>query len=65
MKSLNELDKLILKIEELRENLTQLIMEIGDLKHPDVIDASKSLDHTLNEYQKLLKEIIKSDDSKS
>lgn len=59
--TLTELDKLILKIEELRDKLNQLINESGDLKHPDVLMASKKLDEALNEYQELLQKVLNSD----
>lgn len=60
-----ELDKLMLKIESLRENLNRIIKEEKDLKHPDVLKASKKLDKILNKYQKLLQDMIELDDKNS
>ena len=59
---LAEIDKLMLKIESLRENLNRIIKEGKDLKHPDVLKASKKLDKILNKYQKLLQDMIDFDD---
>ncbi|WP_424141327.1 Spo0E family sporulation regulatory protein-aspartic acid phosphatase [Sporosalibacterium faouarense] len=53
-----ELQTLIKTIEELRSNLNSLILRKGNLRHPEVIRASKDLDDALNKYQKLIESIM-------
>lgn len=49
------LEKLLLQIEELRQQL-HAISEGKDLTDPEVVSASKKLDVALNEYYRLLKD---------
>lgn len=43
------------KIEGLRRDLEVLFDEEKPFTHPDIIDASKKLDRSLNEYYRLLR----------
>lgn len=56
-----ELENLMKDIEILRDKLQQLIKQKqGNLVDPDVIAASRILDATLNQYNKLLEEKLES-----
>ena len=49
-----ELHDIIVKINELKEKLAQLINEKQDLTDSEVVSASKKLDEALNEYEKAI-----------
>ncbi|NSW91744.1 MAG: aspartyl-phosphate phosphatase Spo0E family protein [Firmicutes bacterium] len=53
---MSELQDIILKINELKEKLTQLIDEKQDLLDSEVISASKKLDEALNEYEMAIRQ---------
>lgn len=50
------MDKLMIVIKELRNELVNLANEKGTLLDSEVIIASKMLDAMLNEYERLLEE---------
>ena len=47
-------EKIAQDIEALRERLMSLIKLKDNLLDPDVVKASKQLDHVLNEYNKVI-----------
>lgn len=55
----SEIDNLLNDIEKLRKKLLKMIdLKDGDLLDPDVLSASKLLNATLTEYDKLLEKKI-------
>lgn len=46
-------EELIIKIEEIRNYVHDLIDEKGSLIDPEVVIVSQMLDHELNEYNRL------------
>lgn len=56
MKELNELLK---RIEELREEMYKTIDKKSDLQNSNIIEISRRLDKYLVEYQRLLKDMEK------
>lgn len=51
---MKELKELVLKIDEMRKYLNDLIKEKGNLLDYEVVVASQMLDSILNEYHKIL-----------
>lgn len=53
---MKEIDRINLKIEDLREELQVLISKTTNLVDDDVVVASQNLDDALNEYNNLIKD---------
>lgn len=51
---MNDKRELIAKIQELRQQLYSLILEKHDLQDSEIIEASKELDESLAEYEKMI-----------
>jgi hypothetical protein len=56
---MGKLEKINIKICEMRQALLDLINEKPSLLDPDVIIASQELDEALNEYNELLNKVDK------
>lgn len=50
----DKIGELIIKIDEMRKAMCNLINEKSDLLDPKVVQASQNLDEVLNSYHKLL-----------
>lgn len=60
---MSEIEDLLKDVETLRTQLEQLINEhSGNLTDPEVIAASKVLNGALNQYNKLIKDRMKTND---
>lgn len=51
---MDKIGELIIKIDEMRKAMCNLINEKSDLLDPKVVQASQNLDEVLNSYHKLL-----------
>lgn len=56
---MKNIEKINIKICEMRQSLQDLINEKPSLLDPDIIIASQDLDEALNEYDNLLKKVDK------
>lgn len=52
---MDKIEELIIKIDETRKAMCDLIQQKLNLLDPEVVKASQNLDRILNEYHKLLK----------
>ncbi len=52
---MNKIEELLIKIDELRKIMCNLIDEQSNLLDPKVVQASQNLDEALNFYHELLK----------
>ena len=56
---MQDVNAILEKIEKLRKEMNDLIMEKGDLLDQEVIIVSQKLDSVLNEYNKILIQNLK------
>lgn len=52
---MSKVEELLLKIDETRKLMTDLMEEKENLLDPDVIEASQKLDKVLNDYHEAVK----------
>lgn len=52
---MSNIERIRLKIQELRESMQSMILSSENLLAPEVIRASKMLDEVLNEYEDMLR----------
>lgn len=51
---MDKIEELIIKIDEMRKTMCDLIQEKANLVDPEVVQASQNLDSVLNKYHELL-----------